>query len=201
MSVETIKCQYVDQNGNGCTSWFPVDPNDPYQKICISCRQRMAEERANQKLANHIHDLKKEYMNHPRTVTLMSDESLAAMNGKISECSQMTLPDLIAHIKDIEEQIKILERDRRAANIAKRELESRLSDAERQALRQSDEGNDWKERKHQNSRKTKSPEEKAQGKLGFNAWAAKLGMKVEQLMAMDDDEMAQRIALYKKSRS
>lgn len=193
MQPETIKCQYVDQNGNGCTNWFEQDlSNDPDQKFCIQCRMALAEQRVLER-RNQIHP--------PRTVTLMSDENLQAMNGKIAECSTMALPDLIVHIKDIEEQIKILERDRRAANIAKRDLESRLSDAERQALRQSDEGNDWKERKHQNSRKTKSPEEKAQGKLGFNAWAAKLGMKVEDLMVMDDDEMAQRIALYKKSRS
>ena len=99
--------------------------------------------------------------------------------------------------EEIEAKIKELEQQRRAANIAKRNLEDRMTEDERQKLRQDQ--TDYKQYPKTKPPK-KTPEQKAEGKMGFKAWAARLGMNTEDLMVMDDYELASRIAQYKASR-
>lgn len=115
----------------------------------------------------------------------------------------MSIQEIIEHIISIEAKIKELESDRRAANIAKRNLEDRLSEEDRTALREN--SRSYKVPADPDSppktKPKKTPEEKAQNrKEGFSAWAARLGVKVDELMVMDDDEMASRIAKYKASK-
>ena len=129
----------------------------------------------------------------PRTVRVIPIENL---NEHLSKFSALSIPEIVNHILAIEDQIKSLERERRAANMAKRQKEDLLTESERQALRQDQ--TDWKKPEPVH-KKAKSPEQKAEGKIGFKAWAARLGMKVEDLMVMDDDEMEQRIATYKRA--
>lgn len=183
MSKSYSKCQYIDKDSTlECENWYTTEDG---QTLCPEHREMIA--------------ARKEAIHIPRTVTVMGDDHINKLNEEVSKCLQMSIPDLVEHIKSIEDRIKELERDRRAANIAKRNLEDRLTEEEREQLRSDPNryksGNDL-ERKPRSQ--PKSPEEKAKNrKEGFSAWAARLGVKTEELMVMDDDEMAARIQKYK----
>ena len=179
MPESYVKCQYIDSNSTlECENWYASDEDEQF---CPNHRPK--------KEVNHI----------PRTVTVMSDDHLNKLNEKVSQCLQMSIPELVSHIKEIEDRIKDLERDRRAANIAKRNLEDKLSDEERAALRE--DTTKYRPSGATEPKVKKSPEEKAKSrKQGFSAWAARLGVKVDDLMVMDDDEMTARIAKYKASK-
>lgn len=193
MPNESIRCQFIDPaTKTECETWYPFEPGE---KFCNMHRVQdiVEKDRLAQKTANHN--------NATRTTLIVARENIAKMNEHLQICEKMPIQDLVLHIQDIESQIKNLERDLRAANLAKRNLEDRLTDEERAALRKS--SRDYKVQDNGAEKRSytkKSPEEKAKGKLGFNAWAAKLGLKTEELMLMDDDEMAQRIAKYKASK-
>lgn len=185
MAGEFTKCLYVDPTSQlECDVWYPYEEK---QTFCPNHRQI-----GEQEVTNHI----------PRTVTVISSSNIQRLNDKIAVCLKMSIPEIVAHIQSIEEKIKELEHDRRAANIAKRNLEDRLSEEDRAALRETSRGYKVPENGEEKAPKVKkSPEEKAKTrKEGFSAWAARLGVKVDELMLMDDDEMASRIAKYKASR-
>lgn len=186
MSRPYAKCQFIDTLTNiECESWYPSEDGQ------IFCPMHRSESLVPEKQEVHI----------PRTVTVMGENHIQALNTEVARCLTMSIPELADHIRNIEEQIKELERNRRAANIAKRNLEDRLTDEEREALRA--DPNRYKSGKEISSepKPKRSPEEKAKSrKEGFSAWAARLGVKVDELMSMDDDEMASRIAKYKASK-
>lgn len=179
------KCQFIDTLTTiECDSWYATEENQ------IFCPLHRSE--------SLLPEDKKE-VHIPRTVTVMNGDHIQALNAKVAECLQMSIPELADHIRSIEDRIKELERDRRAANIAKRNLEDRLTDEERAALKA--DPNRYKSGDQVSTKAKKSPEEKAKSrKEGFSQWAARLGVKVDELMTMDDDEMAARIAKYKASK-
>ena len=183
MPTESTRCQFIDKITRiECDNWYPFEEG---QSFCPLHR---------------LQEPKREVPIQHRTVTTINGDHLASLNQKISECLQMSIPEIADHIRAIELRIQELERDRRAANIAKRNLEDRLTEEERAALRESDKDKSYRKAPAQKPKKT--PEEKAKTKKeGFSAWAARLGVKVDDLMIMDDDEMASRIAKYKAARS
>lgn len=184
------KCQFIDTlTSMECDSWYVSEEN---QCFCPLHRtEALIPEDIAEKKEVHI----------PRTVTVMNGDHIQALNAKVAECLTMSIPDLAEHIRSIEDKIKELERDRRAANIAKRNLEDRLTDEERAALREDPNRYKSGSEIERAAKPKKSPEEKAKSrKEGFSAWAARLGVKTEELMTMDDDEMAARIAKYKASK-
>lgn len=186
MSKSYSKCQYIDTLTTlECENWYEAEDG---QSLCPEHREILA--------------VRKEAIHIPRTVTVMGDDHINKLNEEVSRCLEMSIPDLALHIQGIEERIKELERDRRAANIAKRNLEDRLTEEEREALRS--DTSRYKSGRDSERAPRKSPksrEEKAKSrKEGFSAWAARLGVKTEELMVMDDDEMAARIAKYKASK-
>lgn len=203
MAGEFTKCLYVDPNTTiECDTWYPYEDG---QKFCLEHRHlaKVGFDSQGGHLAGYQIDDKSKEVNHiPRTVTVISSSNIQRLNDKIAVCLKMSIPEIVAHIQSIEEKIKELEHDRRAANIAKRNLEDHLSEEERSALRETSRGYKVSPDETEKQPKVKkSPEEKAKTrKEGFSAWAARLGVKVDELMVMDDDEMADRIAKYKASR-
>ena len=181
MANEFARCQYIDPSSQiECESWYPYDGI----KFCHHHR-----ENGQSKEGIHI----------PRTVKVISDDQLQELNTKVLEFEQKTIPELADHIRNIEDQIRLLERDRRAANMAKRNLEDKLTDEERASLRE--QSANYHVLEDRPVRRKVSNEEKAsKRKEGFPAWAARLGVNIDDLMAMDEDEMAARIAKYKKAR-
>lgn len=179
MATGFTRCQFIDGNTE-CDTWFP------YIDGKIYC---------------DLHAGKQEVITISRTAKAATEEGISLLNQDMEFCAAMTIPELVAHVQGIEEQIRGLERMRRAAGIVKREKESKLSEAERNALRAESAGYSVPQREVHPS-KRKSPEEKAKNrKEGFSAWAARLGVKTDELMLMDDDEMAARIAKYKAQKS
>lgn len=180
MPTESSRCQYIDPDTHlTCDVWYPFSE---HPTLCGLHRPA---------------DLTKEvHIPHiPKTVSVMNGDSLKKLNDKVAECLQMSIPELAEHIRSIEDRIRELEHDRRAANIAKRNLEDKLTEEERDALRE--ESASYKVREYQPKPK-KSPEEKAKNrKEGFSTWAARLGVKVDELYLMDDDEMKARIDKYR----
>lgn len=179
MSNMSARCQYVDLSTHmECEKWFPYEDG---QKFCEFHRNGNGKE-------IHI----------SRTVTILGNEHVVRMNEEIARCLQMTIPEIAQHIQLIEEKVKELNRDIRAANIAKRNLEDRLTDEERAALRSETKGYRGKEKSYHAK---KSPEEKANNrKGGFSAWAARLGLTMNEMFLMDDDERESRIAKYKAAK-
>lgn len=187
MSNESTRCQFIDPISHiECEVWYQYEDG---QKFCPNHR------------ISGLSDKTKEVNHIPRTVTVISSEDIQKMNAKISECMKMSIPELVQHINDIDDQLRQLERDKRAANTAKRNLEEKLTDEERQILREQSTSYGRGPFEPKPKQPKKSPEEKAANrKEGFSAWAARLGLKsTEELMQMDDDEMAERVAKYKAS--
>lgn len=177
-----MRCQFVS-GSEECDIWYPADDGGKYCKGHAD----MLKAANNGNAANipvHI----------PRTVSVIPTDQLNYLNDKKNELITLGINGLVDHIKNIEAEIKNLERDRRAANMAKRELEEKLTEAERNALRL--DKTDYKLPPRE-PKKVKSNEEKAKGKVGFKQWAALFGMDTEKLMMMDDDELNERIAKYK----
>lgn len=194
MPTESTRCQFIDPiSHQECDNWYPYEDG---QKFCDI--HRYADNSPSRELSN-----KTKEVNHiPRTVTVISSEEIQKMNSKIADCMKMSLPELLAHVRGIDEQLRELERDKRAAMTARRNLEERLTEEERAKIRE--ESLSFGRGNHEPKPKVikKSPEEKAKGRNeGFPAWAARLGCKVDELMRMSDDEMAERIAKYKRSRA
>ena len=182
MPKSYAKCQFIDPNSTlECENWY--DSSEDIQ-FCPNHRSRTE--------VTHI----------PRTVHVMSNDHINKLNEKVAQYLQMSVPEIADHIREIEDRIRELERDRRAAHIAKRNLEEHLSEEERQILREDHtKYKSGDETRHKPQQVKKSPEEKAsKRKEGFSAWAARLGVKVDDLMVMDDDEMTARIAKYKASK-
>lgn len=190
MPTESTRCQFIDPiSHNECDNWYPFEEG---QKFCPSHRQLAT--LVGDDLTNKI----KEVNHIPRTVTVISSEEIQKMNSKIADCMKMSLPELLAHVRGIDEQLRELERDKRAAMTARRNLEERLTEEERAKIREESLSFGRGNHEPRPRPNKKSPEEKAKGRNeGFPAWAARLGCKVDELMRMSDDEMAARIAKYK----
>lgn len=170
------KCQFIDKATRiECENWYDFDHE---QTFCPEHRQV------------------KEVVHIPRTVKVISSEEIKSYNEQVASFLQMPIPEIADHIRNIEERLKSLERERRAANFAKRTLEENLSETERESVRAESQAYTPREPKPRISKK--SPEERAKNrKEGFSAWAARLGCKVEDLMMMDEDEMSSKIAKFK----
>jgi hypothetical protein len=138
-------------------------------------------------------------MHIPRTVRTTSYEEIRQLNLEVSvledKFKAMTRSERAQWIRDLENKIKELERTRRAATRASRNLDDLLSDEERDNLHTESRSYVPREPKPKYNKKT--PEEKANGKVGFAAWAARLGYKLDAFYQMDDDERDARIAKYK----
>lgn len=186
MSNESARCQFVDLTTHmECEKWYQYEEG---QKFCEYHRNI-------QSIPDKEADISK--------TTIFNGDYIQDHNRRVESCLNMSLPEIALHIKGIEEKIKDLERDRRAATTAKRILEDQLSEEERAALREESNGFkvETRGRPKKYDKPTKSPEEKAAGrKTAFAAWADRLGMKTKDLMLMDDDELAAKIAKYKASK-
>lgn len=201
-----MRCQYVDENGNECDIWYPaadLDNAGNSHKMCQAHRQGLVPPDHEDRNVFVIPDQQNGVQRGgkiPRTVTVLPESHITKLNEHIAECLTLTIPELVVHIQNIEEKMKDLARQKQAAVIAKRNLEDRLTEDEREALRQQSNGFKVQPEHHSKPRVKKNPEEKAKGKTGFSAWAARLGMNMEELMVMDEDELTERIAKYKASR-
>lgn len=185
MSNESTRCQFIDKVTHmECEKWYPFDPE---QKYCEHHRQ-MADQ-----------DITARPPHIPRTVHVMNGAYLSDLNAKVLACQEMTIPELEEHIKSIEDQVRSLERDKRAAMMAKKCLEDRMTEEERTALREKSGAYAIRPRLDSGriSRK-RDPEEKASNrKSTWAQWAARFGVTTEKLMLMDDDEREAKVAKYK----
>ena len=183
--TEQIKCKFIDPVSHAtCEVWYDYDPD---QKFCAAHRSTVN----TLEIVPHI----------PRTVRVMPENEVNDLNAAKARCLQMPLDKLVEHIRYIEDRIKELEREKRAAMMAKRDLEDQLTDEERAALRKQSNGFVVDSPVNIKKSTRKSGEEKAKSrKEGFPAWAARLNLKVEDLYVMDDDELNAKIAKYKASK-
>lgn len=196
MSEPYTKCQYIDYETNiECENWYAYEEG---QKLCPTHRD-LTKIAAKESL---ISIRNREANRIPRTVSVISSTDLQKLNAEMSYFLKLSIPEIEAHVREIEVKLQDLERSRRAANIARRTLLDRLTEDERTELRAKEVGKSYLKDspKKSHAKKAKSPEEKAENRTGgFSKWAARLGLKVDELMIMDDDEMAARIAKYKAS--
>lgn len=184
MPTPFTRCQFISQHTQTeCDNWYPYEEG---QRFCPNHR---------------LQNLNRED-NNTKPVSALSNDRIQQLNDKVAQYQELSIPEIVEHIRNIESKIKELEFDRRAATIAKRNLEDRLTEEERANLREASKSYGKVEEISAKPKKIKSLEEKAKNrKEGFSAWAARLGMKnVEELMLMDDEEVQARIAKYKASK-
>jgi DNA-binding MarR family transcriptional regulator len=129
----------------------------------------------------------------------MTQEQIDMLNSEITDCLQLSRQDLVEHIRNLEAQLKTIERSRRAANMAKRIKDESLTEEERLARAAESENYLVEPKAPRHPRK--SPEEIAKNrKPGVSRYAALLKTTKEQIMLMDDDEFELKVARLKAAR-
>lgn len=200
MSNETAKCQYVDkEHGIICEAWYPFQLGEKYCEEHRIIDQQNKDFQLVQQAQHSIHAVNN-VTRIGKSGKAFAPDYVDRVNDTVNKWMTFSIPELAEHLQNMDVQLQEIEFQRRTARMAKHRLEEQLTEEERADIRNSpDNIGHRKEPSIRKPKKTKE-EKAAQRKEGFPAWAARLGMNTEELMQMDEDEMAARIAKYKASR-